>query len=106
MKKVKEIKKMDDLEKELANKKISTESIKRQKEIETRLLELEKAQRNQEEDNKRQSNAAIEIPRKLPPNLEEYLQKRKAALELYKTVPPNLKPFYQNLVEKYLRLAN
>ena len=100
------IKKMDDLEKELANKKISTESIKRQKEIETRLLELEKAQRNQEEDNKRQSNAAIEIPRKLPPNLEEYLQKRKAALELYKTVPPNLKPFYQNLVEKYLRLAN
>ena len=100
------IKKMDDLEKELAKKKLSSESLKRHKEIETRLLELEKAQRDQEEDEKRQSKSAIEIPRKLPPNLQEYLQKRKSALELYKTVPPNLKPFYKNLVEKYLRLVN
>lgn len=100
------IQKMDEFEKELAKKKLSTETLKRQKEIETRLLEFEKAQRNQEEDNKRQSNSAIEIPKKLPPNLEDYLQKRKAALELYKTVPPNLKPFYKNLVEKYLRLVN
>ena len=100
------IKKMDDIEKELVKKKLSGETLKRHKEIETRLLELEKAQRDQEEDDKRQSKTAIEIPRKLPPNLEEYLQKRKAALELYQTVPPNLKPFYKNLVEKYLRLVN
>ncbi|MFN8296534.1 MAG: DUF4175 family protein [Chitinophagales bacterium] len=100
------IKKMDDIEKELVKKKLSSETLKRHKEIETRLLELEKAQRDQEEDDKRQSKTAIEIPRKLPPNLEEYLQKRKAALELYQTVPPNLKPFYKNLVEKYLRLVN
>ncbi|HND82202.1 MAG TPA: hypothetical protein PKY54_02595 [Chitinophagales bacterium] len=100
------IKKMDELERELATKKLSSESLKRHKEIETRLLELEKAQRNQEEDEKRQSKSAIEIPRKLPPNLEDYLQKRKSALELYQTVPPNLKPFYKNLVEKYLRLVN
>jgi len=100
------IKKMDDLEKEFAKKKMNTETLKRQKEIETRLLEFEKAQREQQEDDKRQSKSAIEIPKKLPPNLDEYLQKRKAALELYKTVPPNLKPFYKNLVEKYLQLVN
>ena len=70
------------------------------------MLEFEKAQREQQEDDKRQSKSAIEIPKKLPPNLDEYLQKRKAALELYKTVPPNLKPFYKNLVEKYLQLVN
>lgn len=100
------IKKMDDIERELASKKLSAGTIKRQKEIETRLLELEKAKRDQDEDDKRQSKTAIEVPRKLPPNLEEYLQKRKAAMELYQTVPPNLKPFYKNLVEKYLRLVN
>jgi hypothetical protein len=100
------IKKMDDVEKDLMTKKLSPETLKRQKEIETRLLEFDKAKREQEEDDKRQSKSAIDIPRKLPPNLEEYLQSRKAALELYRTVPPNLKPFYKNLVEKYLRLVN
>ena len=98
--------KMDEIEKDLVTKKLTNETIKRQKEIETRLLEFEKAKRDQEEDDKRQSKSAIEIPRKLPPNLEEYLQKRKANLELYQTVPPNLTPFYKNLVEKYLRLVN
>ena len=100
------MKKIDEIYKDFVTKKLSSETLKRHKEIETRLLEFEKAQRNQEEDDKRQSKSAIEIPRKLPPNLEEYLQKRKAALELYQTVPPNLKPFYKNLVEKYLRLVN
>jgi len=100
------IQKMDDIEKDLVTKKLTNETIKRQKEIETRLLEFEKAKRDQEEDDKRQSKSAIEIPRKLPANLEEYLQKRKATLELYHTVPPNLTPFYKNLVEKYLRLVN
>jgi len=100
------IKKMDEVEKDLMTKKLTPETLKRQKEIETRLLEFDKAKREQEEDDKRQSKSAIDVPRKLPPNLEEYLQSRKAALELYRTVPPNLKPFYKNLVEKYLRLVN
>jgi hypothetical protein len=100
------LKKMDEIEKDLASKKLTPEMLKRHKEIETRLLDFDKAKREQEEDEKRQSKSGIEIIRKLPPNLEEYLQKRKSALELYQTVPPGLKPFYKNLVEKYLRLVN
>ncbi len=100
------MKKMDEIEKELAVKRLSKESLQRHKEIQTRLLEFEKAQRDQEEDEKRQSKSGIEIARKLPPSLEEYLQKRKSALEIYQTVPPSMRPFYKNLVEKYLRLVN
>jgi hypothetical protein len=100
------MKKMDDVEKDLVTKRLSQETLKRHKEIETRLLEFEKAQREQDQDEKRQSKTAQEMPRKLPPALEEYLQKRKSALELYQSVPPDLKPFYKNLVEKYLRLVN
>lgn len=100
------IQKMDDVEKDLAVKRLSQETLERHKEIETRLLEFEKAQREQDQDEKRQSKTATDIPRKLPPALEEYLQKRKSALEIYQSVPPDLRPFYKNLVEKYLRLVN
>lgn len=100
------MKKMDEVEKQLASKRLSKETLQRHKDIQTRLLEFDKAQRDQEEDEKRQSKSGIEIARKLPPNLEEYLQKRKSALEIYQTVPPSLRPFYKNLVEKYLRLVN
>jgi len=95
--------KMEENEKELMMKKLTPETIKRQKEIETRLLEYEKAEREQGEEEKRQSKTAQEVPRKLPPALEEFLQKHKSAMEMYKTVPPNLKPFYKELVEKYFR---
>lgn len=96
--------KMEENEKELMMKKLTPETIKRQKEIETRLLEFDKAEREQGEEEKRQSKTAQDVPRKLPPALEEFLQKHKSAMEMYKTVPPNLKPFYQELVEKYFRL--
>jgi hypothetical protein len=98
--------KMDDLEKDLALKNLSNETLNRHKEIETRLLEYDKAKREQNEDDKRESKTAQELPAKLPPALEEFLQKRKATLELYRTVPPDLKPFYKNLVEKYFQSGN
>src|SRR4051812_22007262 len=47
------MKKMDDIEKDLTIKKLSPETLKRHKEIETRLLEFEKAQREQDQDEKR-----------------------------------------------------
>lgn len=100
------MKKMDDLEKDLALKNLSNETLNRHKEIETRLLEYEKAKREQDEDEQRESKTAQELPAKLPPALEEFLQKRKATLEQYRTVPPDLKPFYKNLVEKYFQSGN
>jgi hypothetical protein len=98
--------KMDDLEKDLALKNLSNETLNRHKEIETRLLEFDKAKKEQDEDNQRQSKTAQDLPAKFPPALEDFLQKRKATLELYRTVPPDLKPFYKNLVEKYFQSGN
>jgi len=94
---------MDKTEEDIVNKQLSIETLKRQEEILTRLLEAEESDRKRKQDNERKSNTATEISRPVPPAIEEYLKKRNAELDLYKTVSPELKPFYKNLVEEYLR---
>ncbi len=94
---------MDKTEEDIVNKQLTTETLKRQQEILTRLLEAEESDRKRKMDNERKSNTANEITRPLPPAIEEYLKKRNAESDLYKTVSPELKPFYKNLVEEYLR---
>ena len=75
----------------------------RQEEIKIKLLELEKATKEQEEEQK-EAKEAEEIYKKN--NLElykEYLQIKKGETELLKTIPPNLKPYYKNKVNEYFK---
>lgn len=95
--------KAEENEKDLIAKNLTQKTINRQKEIETRLLEFEKAKREQGEEEKRQSTTGKEVPTKLPPVIEDYLQQRKSTTEMYKSVPPNLQPFYKSLVDKYFK---
>ena len=97
------IEKMDKVETDLVNKKLTNEMLKRQEEILTRLLEHEKAERERKFDEKRKSEVAEQKERKMPASLEEYLKKRDAEIELYKTVSPSLKPYYKFLVEEYFK---
>ena len=94
---------MDRVEIDLVNKQLKNETLERQQEILTRLLEHEKAERERGYDNQRKSETAQETERKLPPSLEEYLKKREAEIDVYKTVSPSLKPYYRNLVESYFK---
>ncbi|MCF8248096.1 MAG: DUF4175 domain-containing protein [Saprospiraceae bacterium] len=94
---------MNKVEKELVNKRLSNEMLKRQQDILTRLLEHERAERQRDQDNKRKSETAQDMERKMPPSLEEYIKKREAEIEQFKTVNPALKPYYKNLVEEYYK---
>ncbi len=94
---------MDKIETELVNKKLTNEMMQRQNEILTRLLEAENAERERKQDEKRKSETAQELERKLPPSLQEYLKKREAEIDLYKTVSPDIKPYYRSLVEEYMK---
>lgn len=96
------IKKMDEVETKLVNKKLDAELLKRQADILTRLLEADKAERKRKKDNKRKSKSAQQIKHSIPPSLEEYIKKRKAEVESFKTVSPNLRPYYKQLVEEYI----
>ena len=94
---------MDKVETELVNKRLTNETMKRQEEILTRLLEAEKAEREREYDNKRKAETSAQKERKFPPSLEEYLKKREAEIEMYKSVSPALRPYYKILVEEYFK---
>jgi hypothetical protein len=97
------INQMDKMEVDLVNKKLNAESLKRQKEILTRLLEAEKAERQREMDEKRKSEAGNDKKQPLPPSLQEYLKKRQAEAELFKTSSPALKAHYKSLVDEYYK---
>ncbi len=92
---------MDQLEKDLYNKRLNSDVLKRQQEILTRLLEHEKAERKQEQDNKRKSNEGEDLNRSVPPSIEEYLKQKNKEQELLKTLPPDLAPYYKDKVRSY-----
>ncbi len=94
---------MNKTETELYNKQMTEQMKKRQQDILTRLLDVEKSMREREQDEKRQSQVGEEMARQIPPSLEEYLKQREAEIQLYKTVPPALKPYYRQLIENYFK---
>ncbi len=94
---------MEKTETELVNKKLNNETIKRNEDILTRLLESEKAERERKEDEQRKANTAKEQQNQMPPALQEYIKKRQAEVEQYQKVSPTLKPYYKQLVEDYFK---
>lgn len=97
---------MDKTETDLVNRKITQEMLKRQQEILTRMLEFEQAEKQQGEEEKRESNTGKDIVRKIPPSMEEYINKRLSEVDMYKTTPPNMNIFYKNIVERYFKNLN
>lgn len=92
---------MNKIEIDLVNKRLDNETLKRQQDITTRLLEAEKSDRQRDQDEKRQAETAMQQKRSMPPALEEYIRQREAEIEQYKSVSPDLKPYYKFLVEEY-----
>jgi len=86
---------------DLVNKRLTNEMLKRQQDILTRLLEAEKASREQDWDDKRKAERPEMAEREIPPSMEEYIKKREAETEMFKSVPASLRPYYKQLAESY-----
>ena len=95
--------KMEQTEMELVNKQITEQTIRRQKEILTRLLEAEKSMREQNMDEERKGETAKDYQKEFPRAFEEYLRLKEKELELLKTVPPKLYPYYKKEVNDYFK---
>ncbi len=93
---------MEETEKDIVNKRISDMTLNRQQEILTRLLESEKAEREREKEERRESSEAKDITR-TPPQFEEYKRLKMRETELLKTIPPSFTTFYKNLVNSYFQ---
>ena len=97
---------MDGIEKDLVNKQLTNEMLKRQQEIETRLLEAEKAERQRDLDEKRESKTAEKVERQIPPAIEAYLKERENQLRQVERSSPLLTPYYKRLVDLYYKSLN
>lgn len=95
--------KMEQTEMDLVNKQITEQTIKRQKEILTRLLETEKSMREQDLDEERKGETAKDYTNEVPRAFEEYLRLKEKEVELLKTVPPKLYPYYKQEVGEYFK---
>lgn len=95
---------MEDMEKtetDLVNKRITQETLKRQQEILTRLLESEKAEMEREKEEKRESEEGKVQNNRNPAEIMQYNKQQNNEVELLKTIPPTLKPFYKSKVNQY-----
>ena len=99
-------KEMEKSEEDLVNKRINPALNDRQRKIETRLLEVEKAIQEQEMDPTRKSRAATPINKPSPPDLEKFKKEKEKQVELIRTTPPNFTPFYKNQTNNYFKKIN
>lgn len=93
--------KMEETENDLVNKRINAETLKRQQEIINKLLEYEKAEKEREQDEKREAQQPKNDQQSNPADFLEYNRQKQKEAELLKTVPPDLSPFYKGKVNEY-----
>ena len=99
-------KEMEKTERELVNKILSNDVLKRQEEILSRMLESEKAEKQRELDDEREAKTANETPRNTPPGFENFKKQQRKSLEMYQTVAPELNAFYKRKVDRYFLQLN
>ncbi|HNP18390.1 MAG TPA: hypothetical protein PKL31_08160 [Fulvivirga sp.] len=95
--------KMEETENDLVNKKLTQETINRQREILSRLLEAEDALRERDKEEERKSETAKDHEKAIPKAFEEYFRLKEQEIEFLKTIPPKLYPYYKNEVNEYFR---
>ena len=96
------VKEMEKTEKDIINRKISQETLERQKNIEVRLLQSEKAQLEREKEKKRESKEGKNV-RIFQKNVifEVGNEKNRNIEEIFLAVPIQMSPYYKELLSKY-----
>lgn len=97
---------MEETEKDIVNRQITQETMKRQQDIITKLLESEKAEREREQDEQRKSNEAKNQILSNPSQFLEYKRLKEKEMELLNTVSPSLNPYYKEKVNTYFNSLN
>ncbi len=95
--------KMEQTEKDIVNRMISEQTLKRQQDITTRLLESEKAERERDQDEQRKSEESKNAFQRNPDAFDEYKRLKLKEMELLKTVPPSLNSYFKQKVNDYFQ---
>lgn len=93
---------MEQTEQDIINRTISQQTISRQQQILTRLLDYEKAEMQQEKDDKRQSRESHELNNIFSPNdLEIYNHLKLNSVDSFRRSVPFMTNFYKTKVSNY-----
>ena len=95
------IRDMEATERDLVNRIISAQTIQRQKNIETRLLESERAEQERDKEEQRESREALQRYLPKPPKEWNFSKEKESQIEMIKTIPPSLRYYYKEKVNQY-----
>lgn len=95
------VEQMEENEMDLLNKNISQQTIERQREILTRMLDAENAVEQRGEDDQREAQTAYDYELSVPESMLEYLKQKEKEVELLRTIPTKLNPYYKKETNKY-----
>lgn len=100
------VKDMKLTEADLINKRIEEETIKRQQTLMTKLLDADKASREQDQQEKRESKAGHDFPPSYQKMLEQFKQEKTSEREFIRKLPPSLNYYYKNKIADYFKSLN
>ncbi len=92
---------MERSELEMLRKQLSAQTMMRQEEILTRLLEHHQAELRREQEERREGTTAKDYDLSNPEEIFEYNRIREREVDMLRSLPPGLRPFYRSLVEQY-----
>lgn len=96
------MKQMEQTERDLVNKVITQQTINRQQQIMTRMLEHEKAEMQREKEERRQSHEGKDLYHQpSPTEMEQFQKLQEKNMDLFRSVPPSLTPYYKSKVNEY-----
>lgn len=95
------IKQMEQTETDIVNKIINQQTISRQNNILTRMLQHEKAQAKQEQEQRRESTEGRDLNDNSNNQFLEFNKLKNRELELFKQVPPVFSPYYKEKVNEF-----
>ncbi len=95
------MKEMEATERDLVNRVVNRQTINRQKNIETRLLQSEKAEMEREKEEKREAKEAMQKYHPNPPEEWNMDKQSQQQMEMLKTIPPSLQYYYREKINQY-----
>ena len=100
------IEQMEKNEEDLIHKNITDETIERQQDLLTRLLEAETAVKERGREEERKAQTAYEYKISVPESVSEYLKAKQKEIALLKTIPAKLNSYYKKETGKYFKKIN
>lgn len=95
------LKMIEQSQKDIVNRMLNEETMKRQDQILEKLLDFEKAEKERETEQKRQAGQPKDDYKRNLSDFVEYNKRKEKETELLKTVPPSFNNFYKNKVSEY-----